>query len=48
MDGKRFGVHRDIPDIGEDNQTVLDELGYSESEIEKLETDGVIMGAHPR
>ena len=48
MDGKRFGVHHDILDIGEDNQTVLDELGYSESEIEKLETDGVIMGAHPR
>jgi crotonobetainyl-CoA:carnitine CoA-transferase CaiB-like acyl-CoA transferase len=48
MDGKRFGVHHDIPDIGEDNHTVLSELGLSDTEIEKLEADGVIKDERPQ
>ena len=42
MGGRRFGVHHDIPEIGEDNRTVLSELGYSDSDIEKLNSDGVV------
>jgi len=48
MNGKRFGVHHDIPDIGEDNHTVLSELGLSETEIEKLQADGVIKDERPQ
>jgi crotonobetainyl-CoA:carnitine CoA-transferase CaiB-like acyl-CoA transferase len=48
MDGKRFGVHHDIPDIGEDNHTVLSELGLSDTEIEKLQADGVIKDERPQ
>ena len=48
MDGKRFGVHHDIPNIGEDNHTVLSELGLSDTEIEKLEADGVIKDERPQ
>ena len=48
MDGKRFGVHHDIPNIGEDNHTVLSELGLSDTEIEKLQADGVIKDERPQ
>ena len=48
MGGRRFSVHHDIPGIGEDNKSILKELGYSDSEIEKLNSEGVIRDAHPR
>jgi crotonobetainyl-CoA:carnitine CoA-transferase CaiB-like acyl-CoA transferase len=42
MDGKRFGVHHDIPDIGEDSEAVLEELGYSSEEIKAMKSTGTI------
>jgi len=42
MDGKRFGVHHDIPGIGEDSQAVLEELGYGSEAIEDMRSKGII------
>ena len=42
MDGRRFGVQHDIPQAGADTRDVLGELGYSDSEIDRLVREGVI------
>ncbi len=42
MNGKRFGVHHDIPDIGEDSQAVLEELGYDDDSIQDMKINGII------
>ena len=42
MDGKRFGVHHDIPDIGEDGQSILQELGYNTDDVEHMKSNGII------
>ncbi len=42
MGGRRFAVHHDIPDIGEDSRKILEELKYSGDEIEKLISQQII------
>jgi crotonobetainyl-CoA:carnitine CoA-transferase CaiB-like acyl-CoA transferase len=42
MDGRRFGTRLDLPRVGEHNAGVLQELGYSAKEIERLAAEGVI------
>ncbi len=42
MGGRRFGVHHDIPDIGEDSLSILAELGYDEADADALVRDGVV------
>jgi crotonobetainyl-CoA:carnitine CoA-transferase CaiB-like acyl-CoA transferase len=42
MDGRRFGTRLDLPGIGEHNVGVLQDLGYSADEIERLAAEGVI------
>lgn len=45
MDGRRFGVTRDIPSQGQDIAEVLQEAGYSDNEIDELIAQGVVSRA---
>ncbi|MEO8444271.1 MAG: CaiB/BaiF CoA-transferase family protein [Gammaproteobacteria bacterium] len=47
MDGKRFGVHRDVPRAGQHTREVLAEAGYGSKEIADLLARKVI-GAEPQ
>ena len=42
MAGRRFGVHHDIPGIGEDGEGILEELGYDAKAIASMKSNGVI------
>jgi crotonobetainyl-CoA:carnitine CoA-transferase CaiB-like acyl-CoA transferase len=42
MAGRRFGVHRDIPRVGEHTREVMAELGFSNEQIEELLARGVV------
>jgi len=42
MDGRRFGVHHDVPRAGQHTREILAEAGYSEDAIEKMLEQGVI------
>ncbi|MCH6191900.1 CoA transferase [Serratia ureilytica] len=42
MDGHRFGTRINVPDIGRDSASILEELGYSSESIARLEECGVI------
>jgi crotonobetainyl-CoA:carnitine CoA-transferase CaiB-like acyl-CoA transferase len=42
MDGRRFGLHRDIPRAGAHTREVLAELGYTEEQIAELLTRRVV------
>jgi crotonobetainyl-CoA:carnitine CoA-transferase CaiB-like acyl-CoA transferase len=46
MDGRRFGIQRDVPRAGQHTREILAQAGYSASEIAKLIEKGVI-GAEP-
>jgi crotonobetainyl-CoA:carnitine CoA-transferase CaiB-like acyl-CoA transferase len=46
MDGRRFGIHRDVPRPGQHTREVLAQAGYSASEIAALIEKGVV-GAEP-
>jgi crotonobetainyl-CoA:carnitine CoA-transferase CaiB-like acyl-CoA transferase len=43
MDGARFGTRLDIPRVGEHTREVLEQLGYSAAEIEKLAADKAVL-----
>ena len=45
MDGRRFGVTRDVPKPGEQCRDVLAAAGYAEAEIEALLNGGVVQEA---
>ena len=36
MNDRRFGVHQQVPKVGEHSQEVLKELGFDEVEIESF------------
>jgi crotonobetainyl-CoA:carnitine CoA-transferase CaiB-like acyl-CoA transferase len=42
MDGARLGLRKQPPALGQDTRALLDELGYSASEVASLLGDGVI------
>jgi len=42
MDGRRFGVHHDVPRAGQHSREILAEAGYSEADIEQMLEQGVI------
>lgn len=42
MNGKRLGVRKDLPQSGGDTATVLQSLGFSQSDIDRLAEEGVI------
>jgi crotonobetainyl-CoA:carnitine CoA-transferase CaiB-like acyl-CoA transferase len=42
MDGKRFGVHRDVPRPGQYSREVLAEAGFSEAEIQSMLDAGTV------
>ena len=42
MDGKRFGVRRDVPKQGQHTRDVLQELGFSDGDIDALINDQVV------
>jgi crotonobetainyl-CoA:carnitine CoA-transferase CaiB-like acyl-CoA transferase len=42
MDGRRFGTRLDLPPIGSHTKSLLNELGYPDSEIRQLSAKGVI------
>lgn len=42
MDGHRFGTRINVPDIGRDSASILEELGYSSDSIASLKDRGVI------
>ncbi|MDG1022312.1 MAG: CaiB/BaiF CoA-transferase family protein, partial [Emcibacteraceae bacterium] len=42
MNGKRMGVRHDLPEIGEQTETILIENGFSSEQIEKFKSDGII------
>ncbi len=45
MDGRRLGVHRDVPGVGEHGAELLQELGYDDAAIAELvATDTVTLG----
>jgi crotonobetainyl-CoA:carnitine CoA-transferase CaiB-like acyl-CoA transferase len=46
MDGRRFGIQRDVPRAGQHTREVLAQAGYSASEIAALIEKGVV-GAEP-
>jgi len=47
MNGQRFGVTRDVPLQGQDLSEVLQEFGYTASEIDGLVSRGVVAPAAP-
>lgn len=42
MDGRRFGVQRDVPRAGEHTREILAEAGYSEKQIREMIEKGVL------
>ncbi len=42
MDGRRFGMRIDIPQIGEHTRDVLKSVGYSEAEVNKMVSGKVV------
>jgi crotonobetainyl-CoA:carnitine CoA-transferase CaiB-like acyl-CoA transferase len=42
VDGRRFGLSRDIPAIGADTEQVFAELGMADAEFAALRTRGVV------
>jgi crotonobetainyl-CoA:carnitine CoA-transferase CaiB-like acyl-CoA transferase len=42
MDGHRFGIHCDVPRIGQHSREVLTELGYSAAQVRDLVERGVV------
>ncbi|MBK4366613.1 CoA transferase [Enterobacter hormaechei] len=42
MDGQRFGARINVPEVGRDSASILEELGYTSDAIERLEERGVI------
>jgi crotonobetainyl-CoA:carnitine CoA-transferase CaiB-like acyl-CoA transferase len=42
MDGRRFGVHHDVPRAGQHTREILAEAGYSQADIEQMLEQGVI------
>jgi crotonobetainyl-CoA:carnitine CoA-transferase CaiB-like acyl-CoA transferase len=42
MDGRRFGVHQDVPRAGQHTREVLAEVGYSEDDINAMIKQGVV------
>ncbi|CZY23777.1 CaiB/BaiF CoA transferase family protein [Enterobacter hormaechei] len=42
MDGQRFGTRINVPEVGRDSASILEELGYTSDAIERLEERGVI------
>ena len=47
MNGRRFGVSRDVPVQGRDISEVLQDAGYSTDEIDEFVTRGVVAAAKP-
>jgi crotonobetainyl-CoA:carnitine CoA-transferase CaiB-like acyl-CoA transferase len=45
FDGERLPVRRDAPDIGADGRAILADLGYSQTEIERLFAEGALVEA---
>ena len=42
MDGRRFGIHRDVPRKGQHTREVMAEVGYSDEEIDALIEQGAV------
>ena len=42
MDGKRPGLRRDVPQQGEHTRDVLQELGFSDAEIDAMFSAGIV------
>jgi crotonobetainyl-CoA:carnitine CoA-transferase CaiB-like acyl-CoA transferase len=42
MDGRRFGIHRDVPRAGQHTREVLAEAGYGAADIEAMIRAGVV------
>ena len=42
MDGERFGTRHDVPRVGEHNESILRELGYSAADITALQAQKAI------
>jgi crotonobetainyl-CoA:carnitine CoA-transferase CaiB-like acyl-CoA transferase len=42
MDGRRFGIHRDVPRQGQHTREIMAEVGYSDEEIDALIGQGAV------
>ena len=42
MDGRRFGIHRDVPRQGQHTREIMAEVGYSDEEIDALIGEGAV------
>ena len=42
MDGHKMGLRHDLPEIGEQTESILGENGFTISEIEKFKAGGII------
>lgn len=44
MNGERFGTRLDVPELGSHSRSLLEQLGYTAADIERLERGGTIRG----
>lgn len=44
MNGERFGTRLDVPELGSHSRSLLEQLGYTAADIERLEQGGTIRG----
>ena len=42
MDGRKMGVRHDLPDIGEQTEAILKENGFTQDQVDKMRSDGII------
>jgi crotonobetainyl-CoA:carnitine CoA-transferase CaiB-like acyl-CoA transferase len=42
MDGRRFGIHRDVPRKGQHTREIMEEIGYTADEIDALVEQGAV------
>ena len=45
IDGRRLGVRRDLPKIGQHSFDILSETGFSAEEIESMVQSGIVLSA---